>query len=61
MAERLATVVERWTGLSVHYRHLDLKQRIERQQRANEERRALGLIVRYRPRVVRWLFGGQDS
>ena len=60
MAERLATVVERRTGLSVHCRHLDLGKGIERQQRTKEEKGALGSIARYWPRVIRWLFGGKD-
>ena len=51
MAERLATDIERWTGLSVHCRHLDLGEEIARQRRA-----------KYRegnwPRVARCLFGG---
>ena len=63
MAERLATVVEKWTGLSVHCRHLDLGkgiERIERQQRAKKQRRMLRSIERSLPRVVvKWLFGGQ--
>ncbi len=60
MAERLATVVERWTGLSVHCRRLDLGKGIERQQRAKKRREMLRSINRSWPRVVKWLFGGQD-
>ena len=52
MAERLATDIEkRWTGLSVHCRHLDLGKEIERQRRAKYREG-------YWPRVARWLFGG---
>ena len=42
MAERLATDIERWTGLSVHCRHLDLGKAIEKQKRAKERRKAAG-------------------
>ena len=64
MAERLATVVEKWTGLSVHCRHLDLGKGIERQQRAKKQTQRLRSIERSWPemswpKVVRWLFGGQ--
>lgn len=65
MAERLATAVERWTGLSVHCRHLDLGKGIERQQRAKKQRKMLRSIERSWPRswprVVKWFFGGQDQ
>lgn len=59
MAERLATVVEEWTGLSVHCRHLDLGKGIEWQQRAKKQRKRLRSIERSWPRVAKWLFGGQ--
>ena len=48
MAERLATVVEKWTGLSVHCRHLDLGKGIERQQRAKRQK-MLRSIERFWP------------
>ena len=64
MAERLATVVEKWTGLSVHCRHLDLGKEIERQQRAKRQRQRLRSMERCWPedswlKVVGWLFGRQ--
>ena len=60
MAERLATDIERWTGLSVHCRHLDLGKGIEWQKRAKERRGAMASIVRSWPRVARWLFGREE-
>ena len=60
MAERLATDIERWAGLSVHCRHLDLGKAIERQKRAKEKRGTLVLIERYWLRVTKWVFGGED-
>ena len=59
MAERLATDIERWTGLSVHCRHLDLGKAIEWRKRAKERRGALVSIEMYWLRVTRWVFGGE--
>ena len=51
MAERLATVVQRWTRLSVRCKHLDLKRGIEKQKRAKEQERLVREVERKWPRV----------
>ena len=59
MAERLATVLERWTRLSMHCKHLDLKRGMEKQKKAKEQERLVREVEKNWPRIgIRLLFGG---
>ena len=55
MAERLATVLERWTRLSVHCKHLDLKRRMEKQKKAKEQERLAREVEKNWPRIGHWI------
>ncbi|KAK3168227.1 hypothetical protein OEA41_004673 [Lepraria neglecta] len=55
MAERLATVLERWTRLSVHCKHLDLKREMEKQKKTKEQERSEREVEKNWPRIGHWI------
>ena len=55
MAERLATVVERWTRLNVHCKHLDLKRGREKQRKAKAQEHLARKFEKKWPRIGHWI------